>query len=92
MLRKNDVVELLKTGVLIDCSDEDLVSNVALYRVANGYEIDVLCEDWADNTWEKVVHISCNRDTNEIYISNSNYWLENIIKIKILKVIETFEK
>jgi hypothetical protein len=60
----------------------------SLYKVSDGYEIFALC---FDNAWERVVDISYKESTNELYISNDNYWLENIIKIKIVKVVNIYE-
>ncbi len=92
MLRKNDLDELLKDGILVDNTADhyNLDSIGSSYKVADGYEIFVLCED-DENTWEKVVDISYNRQSNNVYISNDNYWLENIIKIKIMKMVKHYE-
>jgi hypothetical protein len=52
------------------------------------YEMFALC---FDNSWEKVVDISYNAGTDNVYISNDDYWLENIVKIKIVKVVKLYE-
>ena len=88
MLRKLDILELLQDGILVDDTDEHLVAIGNIYEISDGYEMLVKCED-DENIWEKVNQISVKN--NEVYISNENYWLENITKIKILKMVKNYE-
>ena len=86
MLRKTDILELLNDGILVDDTDEHLIAIGNLYNISDDYEMLVKCSD--ENIWEKVDQISVKND--EIYISNENYWLENIVKVKILKMVKKY--
>ena len=88
MLRSSDIIELLQDGILVDDTDEHLVAIGNIYEISDGYEMLVKCSD-NENVWEKVGQISVKND--EVYISNENYWLENIVKIKILKMVKKYE-